>query len=62
MKFEIYSRRKLFKGKQWYWRLQAKNHEIIASGEGYKNWVDCMNAVDLVKQSDSASVHQLDPV
>jgi len=34
---------------QWRWRLKSANHEIIASGEGYNNKIDCQHAIDLLK-------------
>ena len=42
----------------WRWRLNAANHEAIASGEGYVNKSDCQNAVRLVKTSSLAPVHE----
>lgn len=50
MRFEIYRRLTLV-GKRWFWRLKAENHEIIASGEGYRNLADAENAVRLVKST-----------
>lgn len=44
MKFEIYR-----SGDEWRWRLKARNGEIIASGEGYKNKADCLATVDLIQ-------------
>ena len=44
---------------QWRWRLRAANHRTIAdSGEGYYNRQDCLNAVNLVKQSSNAQVYE----
>lgn len=40
---------------EWRWRLKAANHEIIASGEGYTNKVDCIHAVDLLKSTTNAT-------
>jgi uncharacterized protein YegP (UPF0339 family) len=50
MKFHIW------KGatKQWYWRLRAKNGEIIATGEGYTRKRDALHAIKLVRQSADA--------
>lgn len=47
MRFEIYSRLTLI-GRRWYWRLRARNHEIIAQGEAYNRKVDCLRAIELV--------------
>jgi len=41
---------------QWYWRLRAHNGQIIASGEGYVNQVDCLRAINLVKLAHDAPV------
>jgi len=42
---------------QWRWRLYAANYKIIAdSGEGYYNKEDCLNAIQLVKNSAAAPV------
>lgn len=52
MRFEVYpSRRgKLFR-KQWRWRLKAENGKKLAnSGEGYSNRVDCLHAIDRIRQ------------
>ena len=44
---------------EWRWRLQAGNNEIIASGEGYHNKSDCLHAIDIVKDSKNAPVHEI---
>lgn len=62
MKFEVYCRRPFFRRKQWYWHLKGGNNEIIASGEGYNNWDDCMDAIQLVKQSYDVDVEQISPL
>lgn len=44
---------------EWRWSLRAANGRKIAdSGEGYKNKGDCADAIDLVKGSTVAPVHQ----
>jgi uncharacterized protein YegP (UPF0339 family) len=50
MKFQVYSRLTLF-GRRWYWRLRARNNEIIAQGEtnGYRNRGDCVHTVELIR-------------
>ena len=53
MYFEIYQDASY----QWRWRLKAANHEIIASGESYRDKRNCIHAVNLVKQSHSAPVY-----
>ena len=55
MRFSIYTD----KAGEWRWRLQAANNEIIAAGEGYKNKSDCLNAIDLVKDSANAPVQEV---
>lgn len=47
------------KSLQWRWRLRAANNKCIAdSGEGYHNKKDCLDAIDLVKGSSQAPVHE----
>lgn len=48
MKFEIYSKQEGLIGTQWRWRLVSSNGKVIASGEGYFNKEDCLNAIYLV--------------
>ena len=48
MKFEIYSQGEGLIGKQWRWRLVASNGKNVASGEGYYNKEDCLNAIGLL--------------
>lgn len=47
-KFEIYKD----KAGEFRWRLRARNHEIIASGEGYKAKRDCLHCIDLIRGLD----------
>lgn len=42
----------------WRWRLNAANHQVIASGEGYVNKGDCQRAIQLVKGSSPAPVYE----
>lgn len=37
--------------RQWRWRLVAANGEIIASGEGYWNKVDCLTALEVIRKT-----------
>jgi uncharacterized protein YegP (UPF0339 family) len=55
MRYEIYSRITI-RGRRWFWRLRAVNHEIIASGEGYRNKDDAEDAISLVQSSSRAPV------
>lgn len=48
VKFEMYK-----SGDQWRWRLKAANGEIIASGESYTTKQNCLNAINLVKGTNS---------
>ncbi|MDP8078372.1 YegP family protein [Phocoenobacter skyensis] len=49
MKFETY----LDNAVEWRWRLRANNGKIIAdSGEGYKEYRDCLHGIDLVKSAN----------
>ena len=52
---------KLYKDRinQWRWTLYAANHRKIAdSGEGYFNKIDAVGAINLVKGSAPAPVHE----
>ncbi|HZW39709.1 MAG TPA: DUF1508 domain-containing protein [Ignavibacteriaceae bacterium] len=43
---------------QWRWKLIASNgRSIAASGEGYLNKQDCLNAINLVKESSEAKIN-----
>lgn len=53
-RFQVFKRLTLF-GYRWYWHLRARNGEIIAHGEGYRNKVDAMRAVDLVCSTDAST-------
>ena len=50
--FEIYSRKLPGFRKKWYWRLRARNGEIVAHGEGYRDKEDCYLAVSLVQSTN----------
>jgi uncharacterized protein len=56
MRFEIYKS----KG-EWRWRLKARNGEVIANGEGYKNKIDCRAIVAQIQSLNTrmASVEEL---
>ena len=44
----------------WRWRLRAANNKTIAdSGESYYNRTDCLSAINLVKGSSNAPVHEM---
>ncbi len=55
MKFQLYQDKK----DEWRWRLRAANGKIIASGEGYKNKMDAVAAIDLVKRSGDAIIEEI---
>lgn len=58
MRFEIY---KAHDG--WRWRFLARNGEIIACGEAYKNKTDCFGAVKLIRTgADRARIEYPQPV
>ncbi|HEY5779860.1 MAG TPA: YegP family protein [Terrimicrobiaceae bacterium] len=46
---------------EWYWHFKAKNGELVASGEGYKNKSDCLHAIDLLRASAKDKVWNLTP-
>ena len=48
MKFEMYKD----SSGQYRWRLKAANGEKIASGEAYRNKVDCQKAVGMVMDTN----------
>lgn len=48
MKFEMYKDVQ----SQHRWRLKAANGEIIASGEAYHNRQDCINAVNIIMDTN----------
>lgn len=37
---------------QWYWRLRAANHEIIAVSEGYTTKQNCLHCIGLVMDTN----------
>jgi uncharacterized protein YegP (UPF0339 family) len=37
---------------EWRWRLKGRNHEILASGESYRNKTDCIHVIELLKSTD----------
>lgn len=51
MKFELYRSLTLFR-KRWRWRLKAANGEIIATGEDYRNKVDALRTIQLIRRLD----------
>jgi uncharacterized protein len=51
MRFEIYK-----SNDGWRWRLVAANNEIIATGESYKHRRDCLDAIDLVRDSQHSPI------
>jgi uncharacterized protein YegP (UPF0339 family) len=55
--FEIY---KSPKNKQFYFRLKARNHQVILASEGYKTKASCKNGIKSVqKNAASESSFQL---
>jgi uncharacterized protein len=56
MRFELY--RSGWFRKEWRWRFISSNGRTIAvSSEGYRNYIDCLNSVELMQGSREASVH-----
>lgn len=55
MTFEVY-RRLTLRGKKWFWRLRARNGEIVAHGESYSRRIDALNAVRVVRETDEKSL------
>lgn len=54
MRFQVYTSLTLF-GRRWFWRLRARNGEIIAQGESYRRRVDAVHAVGLVRATSTAT-------
>jgi uncharacterized protein YegP (UPF0339 family) len=54
LKIEIFPRRGVF-GKRWYFRVKAKNGEIVATSEGYHNRADCKATATLLRDELGAS-------
>ncbi len=50
MQFEIFSKRTL-RGKRWFFRLRASNHEILCQSEGYVNRIDCIETMRNVRDN-----------
>ena len=58
-KFEIYKGGK--GGKQWYFRLKARNGQIIAVSEAYNSLAACKNGIKSVKwNAPFASVNMVE--
>jgi uncharacterized protein len=52
MRFEIYKDA----AGQFRWRLVAANNEIIATGEAYRHRRDCLDAIELVRDSQHSPI------
>ena len=61
MTFEIF-RHATWRGKRWFWRLRARNHEIVCSGQssGYANKGDVLRIIDKIAAVDTAEIKFLD--
>lgn len=46
---EIFPRKTLMRGRQWYFRVKATNGETIAHSEGYKNRGDCISTAQTLR-------------
>ena len=58
-KFEVYTD----KAGEFRFRLKARNGQIIATGEGYKQLASCLNGVDSIKRNaPEAEIVREDPV
>jgi uncharacterized protein YegP (UPF0339 family) len=51
MKIEIFSRRRLVRGPLWYFRVVARNGEIIAQSEAYSRRIDAMDTAHHLKEA-----------
>jgi uncharacterized protein YegP (UPF0339 family) len=58
MKFIIFVRRSVFRGRQWHFRAVANNNEIIFQSEGYRRSGDCEKTVRLIiEKAGAATIH-----
>jgi uncharacterized protein YegP (UPF0339 family) len=58
MKIEIFARRSLLGGRQWYFRVKARNGEVVAQSEGYRRHVDCRHTAQLLREGmATATIH-----
>lgn len=46
---QIFSKKSLLRGKQWYFRVKAMNGKTIAQSEGYHNRQDCIGTATLLR-------------
>jgi uncharacterized protein YegP (UPF0339 family) len=51
MKIEIFSRQRFVRGPLWYFRIRAKNGEIVAQSEGYSRRIDAMDTAHHLKEA-----------
>jgi uncharacterized protein YegP (UPF0339 family) len=60
--FEIFSRKSFIFPRQWYWRLRARNGEIVAQSEGYTSFTKAANGTEAVRRdAPEAVVEVLEP-
>lgn len=52
MHFEIY-RQSGAGSHSWCWRLRGANEGIVAFGEGYESRSECLEAIDIVRGTNS---------
>jgi uncharacterized protein YegP (UPF0339 family) len=56
MRYEVY--KSGWFRKEWRWRFISSNGRTIAvSSEGYRNFIDCLNSIDLLRGSSNAPEH-----
>jgi len=54
VRYEVY---KTFWRREWRWRFIANGRVIAESSEGYKNYIDCLRSVDVMRGSRNAPEH-----
>lgn len=61
MTFEIY-RRLTWRGRRWFWRLRARNHEIVCSGQssGFANRRDMIDTIEEIVALDIARIREVE--
>jgi uncharacterized protein YegP (UPF0339 family) len=49
------------KNNEWYWHFKASNGENIATGQGYTDRRNCLNAISLLQRSTKCKIYSLTP-
>lgn len=61
MKFHLWQQFTLF-GRRWYWHLKARNGEIVAQSEAYRNRADALKTIELIRtKAADAAIEVVEP-